>query len=161
MCIRDSVTFANQPMRAGNISDQMTRYQINLERHTLAPPYEIRFWNKGEEKPNSISLEIPQVDSFKISKKMKKAGVIEIFGKPLSEKEGITLLFTNEKNASKEMNLGKVSIEKPIILNQQQLSTLPSGKNKLYLVRTKFENNNGSKKLLQYYSQSIDTEIVR
>ena len=156
----DNATFANYPMKARSLDEKVTRYQINLERHTLAPPYEIRYWDKEEKKPNLISLDVPKVDSFQVSEKMTKAGLVRIFGKPLSENEEISLMFTNEKNDTKEYKLGNISIEKPIIINKEQLSTLPKGKSKIYLIRTKIEENDRSKKLLQFYSNSLDTEII-
>ncbi len=156
----DNATFANYPMKARPLNEKVTRYQINLERHTLAPPYEIRYWGKEEKKPNSIALEVPKVDSFQVSKKMTQAGLVRIFGKPLSKNEEISLMFTNEKNDTKEYKLGNISIEKPIIINKEQLATLPKGKSKIYLIRTKIEENDRSKKLLQFYSNSLDTEII-
>ena len=161
----DNVTFANHPMKGKSLNPNHTRYRIDLEKHTLAPAYEIRFWNK-EQKPKSITLNLTKVDSFSFSKiiKKEKGATLKIAGNSLSKNEKISFIFTNEKNETAELKLGNISIEKPISLNKEQLSMLPVGNNEFYLIRTqifekKAEDFN-AKGILQFFSQSIDIEVV-
>lgn len=161
----DNVTFANRPMKGKSLNTNHTRYRIDLEKHTLAPKYEIRFWNK-EQQPKSIAIKLSKVDSFSFSKIIKKGegASLKIAGNSLSANEKISFIFTNEKNETAELKLGNISIEKPISLNKEQLSMLPVGNNEVYLIRTqifeqKAEGSN-TKGILQFFSQSIDIEVV-
>lgn len=161
----DNVTFANRPMKGKSLNTNHTRYRIDLEKHTLAPEYEIRFWNK-KKKPKSIALNLSKIDSFSFSKMINKGQgtILNITGNSLSANEKISFIFTNNKNESAELELGNISIDKPINLNKEQLSMLPVGNNEVYLIRTqifdkKTEGSN-TKGILQFFSQSIDIEVV-
>lgn len=156
----DNVTFHNQLMRPRKISEQQMRYQVNIKRQILEKDYELKYWNKDEEQPASIKIAMPTIDSFQISKTMKSEGELRIFGNSLLKNEEIILLFTNEAQESKALKLRNIDLESPILINQEQLSTLPSGKNKIYLIRTKVEKIKGTRKILEFYSATADTEIL-
>jgi len=160
----DNVTFANHPMKGKNLNANHTRYRIDLIKHTLEPSYELRFWNKNQ-KPKSIPIELSKVDSFSFSKIIKKGKgtSLVITGNEVNPNEKISFIFTNKKNETAELKLGKVSIDKPIQLNKEQLSMLPLGKNEVYLIRTQIFNKTKdlkAKGVLQFYSKSIEIEVV-
>lgn len=157
----DNVTFFNQLMQPRKISEQQTRYQVTIKRHQPESNYEIKYWNKEEKQPGSIEITLPVIDSFQIAKNLKVGEELKIFGSPLLKNEKIILLFTNESKGTKTLNLKNVNLENPIIINQEQLSTLPSGKNEVYLIRTKIENTKGIKKVFEFYSKTTDIEIIK
>jgi len=161
----DNVTFDNHPLKGKNLGTNHTRYRIGFENHTLAPKYEIRFWNK-KQTPKSIPINLAKVDSFSFSKIIKKGegATLKIEGKSLSANEKISFIFTNEKNETAELKLDNISIDKPITLSKEQLSILPVGKNEVYLIRTevfdkKTEETN-TKGVLQFFSQVAEVEVV-
>ncbi len=158
------IAFQGSGMEMKKIQDKLIRYSLIREMDYL-DTFRFKF-NNDLGNPEIYSVAMSPIQDFFLQGPISKSKgmTIVINGGVLNPGENLVLLFSDEKNQARTINMVGPKADVEYRFTADQLKNLTIGKGQLYLVKKQLKEQNIGNRVvrteIEYYTKAIDVEVV-